>query len=514
MKKTIITITCLIFVCALFGQSQVTHWTQPMNYQSNMSVNSIIFMEDVEQNSMNLEIGAFCGNECRGCALPAGIVEGHTLYLLTISANTNGEAIIFRLFDHQSNQELSYECTETLTFTADMVLGAYPDFYPFHFTPAEPPQATHWTQPMNFQSNMSVNSTIFIEGVEQNSEFLEIGAFYGNECRGCALPAGMVDGHALYLLTISANTNGESLTFRLFNHWMGQELPYICSETLTFTADMIMGAYPDFYPFHFTTPPPFYHFTTAGNWSDASNWQGGALPNTGNGVFIDAACTLDMDAEVASLTVTPGQTLTLQPDYTLTVTGSLTNTNASGLVIMDGAQLIHASEGVVATMEKNVTGYTGNGGYSLIAIPFVNEISVLAQMVAGDYDLYLFDQSYPNAEWRNYKNNAFNLVRGCGYLYANNTSITLSMAGQIPPASNPYSAYLTFDANAIVPGFNLVGNPFTCNANIDRAYYLLKEDGTGINPIPVPAATPIPPCTAVIVKAMDENDCVVFTKAE
>ena len=485
-----------------------------MNYQSNMNVSSIIFMEDVEQNSMDLEIGAFCGNECRGCALPAGIVEGHTLYLLTISANTNGEAIIFRLFDHQSNRELSYECTETLTFTADMVLGAYPDFYPFHFTPAEPPQATHWTQPMNFQSNMSVNSTIFIEGVEQNSEFLEIGAFCGNECRGCALPAGMVDGHALYLLTISANTNGESLTFRLYNHWMGQELPYICTETMTFTADMIMGAYPEFYPFHFTTPPPNRHFTTAGNWSDASNWQGGALPNTGNGIFIDAACTLDMDAEVASLSVTEGQTLTLQPGHTLTVTGSLTNTNASGLVIKDGAQLIHASEGVFATMEKNVSGYTSDGGYSLITTPFVNDISAPAQMVAGDYDLYLFDQSYPNAEWRNYKINAFSLVRGSGYLYANSTGMTLSMAGQIPPASNPYSANLVFDANAIVPGFNLVGNPFTCNAYIDRTYYMMKEDGTGINPVPVPTTTPIPPCTAVIVKAVDENDCVVFTKEE
>ena len=513
MKKTIITITCLIFVCALFGQSQVTHWTQPMNYQSNMNVNSIIFMEDVEQNSMDLEIGAFCGNECRGCALPSGIVEGHTLYLLTISANTNGEAIIFRLFDHQSNRELSYECTETLTFTADMVLGAYPDFYPFHFTPAEPPQSTHWTQPMNFQSNMSVNSTIFIEGVEQNSEFLEIGAFCGNECRGCALPAGMVDGHALYLLTISANTNGESLSFRLYNHWMGQELPYICTETMTFTADMIMGAYPDFYPFHFTTPPPFYHFTTAGNWSEASNWQGGTLPNPGNGVFIDATCTLDMDVEVASLTVTQGQTLALQPGHTLTVTGTLTNINASGLVIKDGAQLIHASGGVFATMEKNVTGYIGNGGYSLIAVPFVNELSVPAQMTAGDYDLYLFDESYPYAEWRNHKADVFRLARGKGYLYANSTGMTLSMAGQIPPTSNPYSANLTFDANAIVPGFNLVGNPFTCDAYLDRPYYMLKEDGTGINPVPVPATTPITPCTAVFVKAVGENDTVVFTKA-
>jgi hypothetical protein len=256
-----------------------------------------------------------------------------------------------------------------------------------------------------------------------------------------------------------------------------------------------------------------YHFITSGSWNNASNWSGGVLPGVNDEVFIEANCTLNVNAEVASLTVMEGQTLTLQPGHTLTVTGTLTNINASGLVIKDGAQLIHASVGVHATMEKNVTGYIGNSGYSLIAVPFVNELSVPAQMVAGNYDLYLFDQSYPNAEWRNYKANAFSLVRGSGYLYANSTGMTLSMAGQIPPASSPYSINLIFDVNAIVPGFNLVGNPFTCDAYLDRPYYMLKEDGTGIHPVPVPATTPIPPCSAVMVKAVGENDHVVFTKA-
>ena len=512
MKKTVITILCLVFVCALFGQPQTRHWTPPTNYRSNMSMSSIIFIEGVEQSSEYLEIGAFCGYECRGSALPMGTVDGHSLYLLTISANTNGESIIFRLYDHQSHRELSYECTETLNFTSDTIWGAYPEFFAFHFTPVEPPQATHWTQPMNLHSNMNVNSTVFIEDVEQNSEFLEIGAFSGNECRGCALPVGIVDGHMLYLLTISANTNGEAITFRLYNHWMEQELPYICTETMTFTADTIWGAYPNFHPIHFTTPPPAYHFIVAGNWSEGSNWQSGVLPGINNEVFIDAACTLDVNAEVAALTVSEGRSLTIESGKTLNVTGLLTNTDATALVIKDGAQLIHASEGVYATMEKNIIGYSDEGGYALIAVPFADSISVPDQMIAGNYDLYLFDQSQPNAEWQNYKVLAFKLVRGNGYLYASSSDKTLSISGLIPPTNLPFNANLTYDANAIVPGFNLVGNPFTCNAYIDRPYYMLKEDGAGIHPNSVPANTPIPPYSAVIVKAVGENDTVIFTK--
>jgi hypothetical protein len=62
-------------------------------------------------------------------------------------------------------------------------------------------------------------------------------------------------------------------------------------------------------------------------------------------------------------------------------------------------------------------------------------------------------------------------------------------------------------------GFNLVGNPFPCEAYLDRAYYVLGENGTGINPNAIQGTVPIPPCTAVFVKAVEEGDSVVFTRA-
>ncbi len=253
-----------------------------------------------------------------------------------------------------------------------------------------------------------------------------------------------------------------------------------------------------------------YHFITPGNWNVASNWSGNAVPQSTDKVFIDAACTLDTDVEVVELTVTEGQTLTLLSGCTLTVTDTLANTVAAGLVIKDGAQLYHTSEGVFATMEKNINGFTDDGGYSLIAVPFDNSIYVPAQMTTGDYDLYQFDQSYPHAEWRNYKADAFNLTRGIGYLYANSNEVTLSMSGLIPPTDIPYTANLTFDANALMAGFNLLGNPFTCNAYLANGdpYLELNSDGSGWV---LAESAAISPMKGIFIETSEYQEAVTFT---
>ena len=75
---------------------------------------------------------------------------------------------------------------------------------------------------------------------------------------------------------------------------------------------------------------PAYRFVTAGTWGNATNWSGGVLPGANDEVFIDASCQLDMDATVASLTVSNGQSLTLQSGKTLTVTDVMTNTLTAG----------------------------------------------------------------------------------------------------------------------------------------------------------------------------------------
>ena len=321
---------------------------------------------------------------------------------------------------------------------------------------------------------------------------------------------GIVSGFGIYNHGSSATLTATPIVGFHFVNWTldGEEVSTeaIYSFTATENASYVAN-------FVESTITQTTNFISPGIWSEPSNWSDSTLPSTDAIVFIDAPCQLDQNASVAALTVSDGQSLTLLSGNTLTVTSTLVNMDASGLVIKDGAQLIHSSEGVYATMEKGITGYTDDGGFCLLAVPFTDSVSVPEQMTGGEYDLYLFDQYYPNAEWRNHKADAFSLVRGQGYLYANSNDTTLTLTGQIPPSDEPFSVNLTYDANAINPGYNLVGNPFTCDAYIDRAYYVLNEDGSGINPVEVSASIPIPPCTSVVVKALDENDTVVFTKA-
>ena len=68
-----------------------------------------------------------------------------------------------------------------------------------------------------------------------------------------------------------------------------------------------------------------------------------------------------------------------------------------------------------------------------------------------------------------------------------------------------------YDANDERKCWNLVGNPFNGNATLDREYYVLDGNGS-INPEAIPATMPVPPCTAVFVKAVSEGDTAVFTR--
>ena len=265
------------------------------------------------------------------------------------------------------------------------------------------------------------------------------------------------------------------------------------------------------------------HFITAGNWSQASNWSGGTMPEANDEVFIDASCQLDMNATVASLTVSDGQSLTLQSGQTLTVTNTLTNTVTTGLVIEDGAQLVHASENVSAMVKKNIAGHgTSNGRYYLISNPLTTvvdpEMSSVYHLITGDYDLYDWLPSAPDSlEWRNIKDNLFVMSPdGYGYLYANRNDVELKFPGILKPSHNRYAKSVSYDSNDIEhPGWNLIGNPFVCNA------YLVDEEG---NPLPfyrmnaagdgfeaVAPGTPIAPMEGVFYKASG-NGTVYFIR--
>lgn len=154
-----------------------------------------------------------------------------------------------------------------------------------------------------------------------------------------------------------------------------------------------------------------------------------------------------------------------------------------------------------------ISGYGNSaGGYYLIAPPIDNvDPAEIEGMTDGDYDLYYFDQS-EELEWRNYEANPFNLESGKGYLYAHMTDVALNFTGT--PYSGNGQVTLSRTAGADFAGWNLVGNPFSQAASIDRDCYVMNADGTEI--IASNTRT-VEPMQGVFVIATSDGEEMTFT---
>ena len=135
-----------------------------------------------------------------------------------------------------------------------------------------------------------------------------------------------------------------------------------------------------------------------------------------------------------------------------------------------------------------------------------------------NYDLYRFNQSgnTNNGEWENYKNEVhtgkFFLENGKGYLYANKNDVTLTFVGTMN-MTDSHIVELDYHGTANLPGWNLIGNPFTEDAYIDRPYYKMNATGTDVTPVETYQATPVAAYSGIMVHADYSGDPVTFTKS-
>ncbi len=184
----------------------------------------------------------------------------------------------------------------------------------------------------------------------------------------------------------------------------------------------------------------------------------------------------------------------------------LTNDNANMLLIEDGACLIHSSENVAATVQKNITGYTGtNDNYYLIANPTDN--TTVANLVnENGYDLYTFNPAQA-LEWNNEKGSN-TLTSGTGYLYANSTNVTLGFAGILNAAtSRAFGLVYAGEGDGYdFPGFNLIGNPFACNAYVDKSFYVIDDSELVLS-----ENNYVAPCEGFFVEATEAGQSVTIS---
>lgn len=340
---------------------------------------------------------------------------------------------------------------------------------------AQFPYEPHYPIIVYGDGNGTMFGQLYIDGDIVTTYNWEIGAYDENTqeytASGKPLYRPNLSPYPVYSFTYAGN-NGDILTLKLYNHETQQEVDYVCELVINYQMNMAFGSPDDLYHINFFSHGQEMHFIGQGDWNDVNNWNADRLPMALDDVIIDAGAICHM------------------PESAIGQYASLT--------IEDGAQFYAPEEAeIVATVKKNIEAYTageGNNWY-LLSLPVDFETPDFSPFITNsDYDLFYFDQNFPgevvdetseNGEWRNYK---YYMDNGLefkapynAYLYANKQNTTLNFTGNLYTAGSVVYQRITFNNGADQVGVNLVGNPYTCNAemvagNRIGGYYMLNEE--------------------------------------
>lgn len=269
-----------------------------------------------------------------------------------------------------------------------------------------------------------------------------------------------------------------------------------------------------------------FHFngTLTSLWSDVGNWQDGLKPNGDHAVvFLHTHVCVDENAIVDDLLYTDvSAVVTVTTGHRLTVKGAFAPPSAQQLIVEDSAQLV-CGHSVHATVRMKFSPYYNAkevAAWHFIASPIVEQLhpTDLDSLVYenANFELLRFNQSNVGGEWERYKDETFQssflLENGQGYLYANGSEVTVSFVGEIMPSDQPIAVGLEYNnaPSVVAKGFNLVGNPFTCDAYSDKSYYKMNAEGRDFELVRASANEPIAACHGVMVQATDAGQSVSF----
>ena len=128
----------------------------------------------------------------------------------------------------ENGETVSTDATYSFTVSGDRTLVA-------NFAP----EGNYWTPENtgNYSLTMALTGVIEIDGVEQFSDQLEVGAFCNGVCRGSQMASEFyLTNRYLVMLSIHGEI-GDELTFKLYDHGLAQELNLTSPNAVTFTID-------------------------------------------------------------------------------------------------------------------------------------------------------------------------------------------------------------------------------------------------------------------------------------
>ena len=174
MKRAVI----LLFICLSNGWLFANHWTpNDSEYEDNMTLTGVIQIDGVEQQSTALEVGVFCGEECRGSGYPTYFFPAQRYVIQLLVFGESGDSLTFKLFDSDSGQELNLVSPDAVTFNAN----GYGSLYDPHI--------------LNFTGNVPENYTISVSANPEVGGTIEGVGDY-QEGQTCTLVATANEGYA------------------------------------------------------------------------------------------------------------------------------------------------------------------------------------------------------------------------------------------------------------------------------------------------------------------------------
>ena len=361
MKKKLLFITFLMLFCStMFGQTIERKYT-PANtgqYQDGFTLTTKVSFDGgavVQQAGM--ELGVFCGDECRA----SGMSFDNGLIMVGVLGQ-DGEFFTFKLYDHNTGIEwidntIFYNGNPypALPFIVDYEYGDLTNPCKIDFKASD---NNFYTFDENqYEYDMQVTAIVQIDGVEQTSSELEIGAFCGQDIRGSQKTM-YVEGGRYYARMSVYGSNNDNITFKLYDHATKAELVFNDVNTLVFQKDETIGSLADPFEVNFITAPYV------------------AQIGTENYTSFEAALTAAVDGN--EITLLENITLAENP----TVVSKDININVNGKTVTGTIELAHTgatvtcAEGAV-TVTTNVADYKvvyEDGMYKLVAKVYVAQV--------------------------------------------------------------------------------------------------------------------------------------------
>jgi len=97
-----------------------------------------------------------------------------------------------------------------------------------------------WSNPTGvYSGNMTIMAVVILDNVELRSDMLEVGAFYGEECRGTIMTEYVADFDKYLCFLMVYGETSIPLTFKVYDHETDTE--YDANNTIIYNTDLIIG---------------------------------------------------------------------------------------------------------------------------------------------------------------------------------------------------------------------------------------------------------------------------------